>query len=192
MEKHRFADEEPMGTNPFRELLSPITCLKGVGSVISREFGKRGVHTVCDLLYFLPRSYQDRRRFVPLHELRSGQIALIKGRVQQIKRLTVRYRRVIEMLIGNGRDSVAARWIGAPQYLFRFKRGENIVLFGRFRAAAGILCTYHPEIIEEGDRHEMGGLVSLYPEIEGISQRRVRRIVRDTVNQFTQNGGTGW
>jgi len=170
-----------------REILSPVSSLKGVGKVIAGALRKREVQTVYDLLYVLPRSYQDRRKFVPIHEVSSGETALIKGKIRELKRVRLRHRAMLEMLIGNERGMISARWMGAPRYLFRFGKGEDIVLFGRFRTSANTLETYHPEIIETGDEHETGRLIPVYPEIEGISQRRIRRIMMDAVNRFTQN-----
>ena len=141
-----------------------------------------------DLLYVLPRSYQDRREFIPIHEIKSGDTALIKGKIMEIRRVRLRYRTVLEMLIGNKHEIISARWIGASPYLYRFKKEDNIILFGRFRAyPKKMLETYHPEIIEDGDEYEIGRLLPVYPEIEGISQRRIRRIMIDAINRFIQN-----
>jgi ATP-dependent DNA helicase RecG len=168
-------------------ILGPVSSVKGVGKVFERELQKRGVHTVYDLLYLLPRSHQDRRRFVSIHEIRSGESALIKGRILKLKTLRFKYRAVLEILIGSENSFIAARWMGAPQYLFRFKRGEDIILYGQFRQFGNVLVTYHPEIIEKGDPQETGRLVPVYPEVEGISQRRMRRILMDAITQFTQD-----
>ena len=182
------SDTDSNKESPYKEILSPISSLKGVGKVITRKFWKRGVYTVYDLLFVLPRSYQDRREFIPIHEIKSGDTALIKGKIMEIRRVRLRYRTVLEMLISNEHEIISARWIGASPYLYRFKKEDNIILFGRFRASPKkMLETYHPEIIEDGDEYEIGRLLPVYPEIEGISQRRVRRIMMDAINRFIQN-----
>jgi len=187
MEKRHSWDKNSGKDAPFRKILGPVSSVKGVGKVFERELQKRGVHTVYDLLYLLPRSYQDRRRFVSIHEIRSGESALIKGRILKLKTLRFKYRAVLEILIGSENGFISARWMGAPQYLFRFKRGEDIILYGQFRQFGNVLVTYHPEIIEKGDPQETGRLVPVYPEVEGISQRRMRRILMDAITQFTQD-----
>jgi len=173
--------------SPYGKILGPVSSVKGVGKVFERELQKRGVNTVYDLLYLLPRSYQDRRRFVSIHEIRSGESALIKSRILKLKTLRFKYRTVLEILIGSENSFISARWMGAPQYLLRFKRGEDIILYGQFRKFGNILATYHPEIIEKGDHQETGRLVPVYPEVEGISQRRMRRILMDAITRFTQD-----
>ena len=173
--------------SPYGKILGPVSSVKGVGKVFERELQKRGVNTVYDLLYLLPRSYQDRRKFVSIHEIRSGESALIKGRILKLKTLRFKYRTVLEILIGSENSFISARWMGAPQYLFRFKRGEDIILYGQFRKFGNILATYHPEIIEKKDHQETGRLLPVYPEVEGISQRRMRRILMDAITRFTQD-----
>ncbi len=187
MEKYHRTNTNSDKDSPYKEILSPVSSLKGVGKVIAREFGKRGIQTVYDLLYILPRSFQDRRKFIPIYKISSGESALIKGKILELRRHKFRYRAILEILIENENGIISARWMGAPRYLFRFRKGEDIILFGRFRKSMKMLETYHPEIIKDTDKHEIGRLIPVYPEIEGISQRRIRRIVMDAINRFTQN-----
>ena len=109
-------------------ILNPVTSVKGVGEVFAGELRKRGIHTIYDLLYFLPRSYQDRRKFISIRDIRTGQSALINGRITGIRRRRFTYRTVLEMVIADETGIVSARWMGAPRYLFRFKRGEKIIV----------------------------------------------------------------
>ena len=171
-----------------KEILSPVKSLKGVGEVIASRLQKKGVGTVYDLLYFLPRSYQDRRKIIPIHRIKSGETALIRGRIRGLRKIRMRNRPILEMIIGNDLGSISARWIGAVQYLYRFKKGDTIILFGRFQESSKkILFTYHPEIIEVGSEYEIGRILPVYPEIERISQRRIRRIMMDAINRFIKN-----
>ncbi len=174
--------------NLYKRILSPVSCLTGVGKVITRELQKRGVRTVYDLLYLLPCSYQDRKRFIPIHMIKAGEEALIKGTIKEIKRLRLRYRLALEMLVGNEYGFISARWIGMNQYLYRFKKGDTIILYGRFRASPkNMLETYHPEIIATRNTYEVGRIFPVYPELGKISQGRIRRIMMDAIKRFVQN-----
>jgi ATP-dependent DNA helicase RecG len=170
--------------NPNTKILSPVSAVKGVGKVIAREFGKRGVHTVFDLLYTFPRFYQDRRRFIPTGKLIPGQSALIKGRITEIRKVRLRYRGALELLVADSTGTISAKWMGSPRHLFRFRKGSHIMLFGRFRRSLRMLETFHPEIIEDGDSTEIQRLVPVYPEVEGISQKRMRRIMMNALREF--------
>jgi ATP-dependent DNA helicase RecG len=171
--------------NPYTKILSPVSALKGVGTVISGELAKRGIHTVFDLLYILPNSYQDRRQFIPIGKIVPGRSALIRGRIKETGKVRLRYRGAFEMLITDETGVISAKWIGFPRHLFRFRKGQHIMLFGRFRRSLKILETFHPEIIEDGNSMETGRFVPVYPEMEKISQKRFRRMVRDAARDFT-------
>jgi len=170
--------------HPYTRILSPVSAVKGVGMVITRELGKKGVHTVFDLLYSFPSSYQDRRRFIPIGKIISGQSALIRGRITEIGTVRLRYRGAFEMLVADDTGLISAKWIGSPRHLFIFRKGQHIILFGRFRRSLRMLETFHPEIIADGKSLETGRLVPVYPETEGISQKRLRRIMRDAIQGF--------
>jgi ATP-dependent DNA helicase RecG len=60
---------------------SPVQYLKGVGPRRAEAFERLGVRTVRDLLWHLPRRYEDRRRFSPVRLLSHGAAALVSGRV---------------------------------------------------------------------------------------------------------------
>jgi ATP-dependent DNA helicase RecG len=171
--------------NPYTKILSPVSAVKGVGTVIAGELAKKGVHTVFDLLYSFPSSYQDRRQFIQIGKIVPGQSALIRGKITEMGKARLRYRHAFEMVIADDTGGISAKWIGFPRHLFRFRKGQHIMLFGRFRQSLRMLETFHPEIIEDGESLETGRFVPVYPEMERISQKRLRRIVRDAIRDFT-------
>jgi len=171
--------------NPYTKILSPVSAVKGVGPVIAGELCKKGVRTVFDLLYGFPSSYQDRRRFIPIEKIVPGQSALIKGAIKEMGKVRLRHRGAFEMLVADDTGVISAKWIGFPRHLFRFRKGQHIMLFGRFRRSLRMLETFHPEIIEDGESMEAGRFVPAYPEMEKISQKRLRRIMRDAIRDFT-------
>ena len=59
---------------PHRDPLStPIQYVKGVGPKLASLFEKKGIRTIEDALYFLPRCYEDRRNLRKISELQPGQ-----------------------------------------------------------------------------------------------------------------------
>ena len=61
-----------------------IKALSGVGDAMAELLAKLHIHTPTDLLFHLPRGYEDRSRIIPLHLLKLGQSVLIEGTVQSI------------------------------------------------------------------------------------------------------------
>ncbi len=62
-------------------ILTPIQYVKGVGPKLARLFEKKGIQTVEDALYFLPRCYEDRRNLRTISELKPGSLATGFGEI---------------------------------------------------------------------------------------------------------------
>ena len=63
---------------------SPIRYLKGVGEKRASEFAKKGIHTVGDLLYFFPRSHEDRSKVKPIARCIEGETVCIRAKVYNL------------------------------------------------------------------------------------------------------------
>ena len=66
------------------KLTDPVTVLKGLGPRKAEALKKRNIQTLQDLLYFFPRTYQDRRQICPIADLKAEIPALIRGKVKLI------------------------------------------------------------------------------------------------------------
>ena len=50
----------------------PVTALKGVGGALAAKLARLSIETVQDLLFLLPRDYEDRTQIAPIGSLRAG------------------------------------------------------------------------------------------------------------------------
>src|SRR3990172_8110015 len=112
---------ERLPVRPYRDpLLTPIQYVKGVGPKLASLFEKKGIRTVEDALYFLPRCYEDRRNIRKISELRTGgketgfgEILLSGVAFYQNKR-----KRVFEAVVGDGSGVIILKWFaGSEKYL---------------------------------------------------------------------------
>ncbi len=83
-------------------LLTPIQYVKGVGPKLAKLFEKKGILTVEDALYFLPRCYEDRSNLKKISELKAGRKETGLGRYCSRELLIIRRRK---------RES-SRRWLG--------------------------------------------------------------------------------
>ena len=65
----------------------PIQYLKGVGAKIAELLESQSFHSLWDILFFLPRDYQDRRKLASYEELleaaRNGDAMMSKGKLEK-------------------------------------------------------------------------------------------------------------
>jgi ATP-dependent DNA helicase RecG len=173
-------------------LSQPIQFVKGVGPRIAKKLEKKGVKTVEDALYFLPRKYEDRRVIKKISEIGVGKVETILGEVLLAE--TVFYRgtrkRVFEAIIGDGTGTLTLKWFhGSEEYLKnRFKKGRRVVVSGEVTLFRHQKEIHHPDVeiadhIEDDPLH-FKRIVPIYSEPEGLYQKTIRKIMKGVVDGY--------
>ena len=62
-------------------LCIPVSDLKGVGPKRAELLANKGINTVLDLFYFIPKGYEDRSKTILFNEVEDGKPAYVKGEV---------------------------------------------------------------------------------------------------------------
>lgn len=174
-------------------LLTPIQYVKGVGPKLAKLFEKKGILTVEDALYFLPRCYEDRRHLRKISELKAGrketgfgEILLSGVAFYQNKR-----KRVFEVVVGDGSGTITLKWFrGNERYLRgRFKKGRHLIFSGEVRWFNYQREIHHPDVeVVEGDIEKdylnFKRIVPIYSETEGLYQRTLRRLMKTILDGY--------
>ncbi|UCD17789.1 MAG: ATP-dependent DNA helicase RecG, partial [Candidatus Zixiibacteriota bacterium] len=170
---------------PELKLDSQIQYLKGVGPRRAAALAGVGIHTVYDLLYYLPRRYIDRSMIVPIGSLQANMDATVIGRVLGKGILKGRRSR-LEVVLGDDTGTIALLWFAGYRYL------EKMFSKGDIYAATGPVSYYqqhqmvHPETerIEDEESHliHTGRIVPVYPSTAelkkaGITSRLLRGMI---------------
>jgi ATP-dependent DNA helicase RecG len=162
--------------------------LKGVGPVRAEKLKKLGILTVDDLVTHYPRTYYDRRNFVPIAQLAPGEDASMMGQVLSVARRSARNRRsIITAAVGDESGIVQVVWFN-QDYLYRqIKPGNTIVMNGELTHYRGARQVVNPEfeiLGEDLDKELLhaGRIVPVYRLTGGISQRFVRGLIARTLD----------
>lgn len=176
----------------FEKLLLPVQYVKGVGPKIALLLEKKGIKTVEDMLYFLPRRYEDRRYVRSVSQLRPGKKETIVGNVINTVVKGYRYRKVFEVTIGDGTGLLRAKWFrGNFAYLKKtFNTGERFILTGDVKINFFDKNMIHPDfekLDKEDDDNEhihFKRIIPIYSETEGLHQKYIRRLMAQTVSDY--------
>jgi ATP-dependent DNA helicase RecG len=185
--------KQPQAQHFKNRLLTPIQYVKGVGPRLAKLFEKKGICTVEDALYFLPRCYEDRRNLKRISELKAGQketgfgeILLSGVAFYQNKR-----KRVFEVVIGDGSGVITLKWFHGHERYFkdRFKKGRKMIFSGEVRYFNVQKEIHHPDVeIVDGDIEEdylnFKRIVPIYSETEGLHQRTLRRLMKTILEGY--------
>lgn len=174
-------------------LQTPIQYVKGVGPKLAKLLEKKGIRTVEDALYFLPRAYEDRRQLKKISELRAGKKETGFGEIELSGMVFFqnRKKRVFEALVSDGSGVITLKWFhGNERYLKeRFKKGRRLIFSGEVRWFNYQKEIHHPDVeIVEGDIEEdylnFKRIVPIYSETEGLYQRTLRRLLKTIVDGY--------
>jgi ATP-dependent DNA helicase RecG len=172
----------------------PVTTLKGVGAALAEKLHKLDIRSVQDLLFHLPRQYEDRSRVTPIGALRPGVTALVEGEVQ-LADVVLGRRRSLVVKVHDRTGLLTLRF-----YHFRLAqkdslpRGTRLRIFGEARAGATGIEMYHPEyqVALEPLPPPPETLTPIYPVTEGLAQPRLRTLVGQALERLAQEGLPDW
>jgi ATP-dependent DNA helicase RecG len=163
--------------------------VKGVGPQRATALGRKGLRTVEDALFFVPRRHEDRTRLTPFRELTPGEAQTCSGVIVGLSPPPPGRSRVpFSAMLRDASGYVNVSWFGGG-YLSRvLQRGQRLVMHGRVARFRGAPVLQNPEfeIVEsdEDDRLHTGRLVPVYSTTEGLLQRPLRRLMWQIVETF--------
>ena len=113
------------------ELSTPVQYVKGIGPRLAEVLGAKGIHTVDDLLHYLPFRYEDRLNPRGIAELRGGEMATVIAEVRNSGFFRTRRMPIFQMTASQGRARLQCIWFNASYLRDRFKTGQRVALYGK-------------------------------------------------------------
>ncbi|MEZ4367089.1 MAG: ATP-dependent DNA helicase RecG [Kofleriaceae bacterium] len=170
--------------------------IKGIGLAFAAAMAERGIATVEDLLWLLPRRYDDVRRATPLAQLAAttadGDRCVVAARVQSARMIFVRGRRWCDARFqdrGGGPATLVVRWFGVRGPMDqRLPAGAEVVLAGRRKDRGGTIEMANPDIVSivvpGQPAPPAPGIVPRYLDIPGLPAARLRTAASAACAQF--------
>ncbi|QRK05858.1 ATP-dependent DNA helicase RecG [Archangium violaceum] len=155
---------------------------KKLGPRLLAALNKKGLKRVGDILFLLPRCYEDRRKLQTIAELMPGERGVTVGEVKMADFVPSRTgKRYFRAVVADRSGSIAATYFNAGPWLKqRFPVGKRLVLSGEVRASLSGREMAHPEIepaedLEASSVH-FNRIVPVYPGFERGDQRMFREL----------------
>lgn len=193
----RATPEKGQTTSPPQEegsaaLSRPLDSLRGVGPRMASLLARKNLVTIEDLLYFLPRRYEDRRTVCRISETVPGTKQTVSGKIVLA---TIRFfgrRKIFEATIDDGHGTLKAKWFKGREAFLRgaFQPGKRVILTGEIGGSPFEKEMIHPdfEILDENEDQllHFKRIVPVYSETEGLHQKTLRRIVWQAVRDYAR------
>lgn len=171
----------------------PVQYIKGVGPKMAERFAAKKITTVEDLLFFLPRTYEDRREIRKINRLEAEKIQTAVGTVISAQYRFYGKRKILEAVVSDGTANLTAKWFkGQMSYLLGiFKKGTNVIFTGEVRPDYAGKQMIHPdyEILDEKDEENLLNfkrIVPIYSETEGLHQKYFRKVMHYALEHYSR------
>ena len=165
----------PLNVENIKYLNSPITVLKGIGPKKALLFNRLGIYTVLDLLYFLPRKYEDRRTIKKISQCSPGEVCCIKiVPTRQIIERRIKQKLSLFLLYGtDGEESITIKWFSAPFAKPKIKSRMEYIVFGKM-IGTKTGKEFELRCIEPADdMKNTGAIIPLYPSTSGLTSKTI-------------------
>ncbi len=165
----------------FSQLDKPVQFLKGVGPRRAEAFGRMGIVTARDLLYHVPRRYDDASTVHPIGSLEVGMDATVVGSVRSKGIIPTRSGlRIFQAVLQDETGMITCAWPGQPWLERKIRKGDQLL-------ATGTVKFFHGRQLQpreftllgrEGEEEEEspGVIFVSYPASEDIPQWVLRRV----------------
>jgi len=165
---------------------SPVTIVKGISTSLSVKFGKLGVNTVRDLLYFFPHRHLDYSKMKFISQLAEGEEQTIVANVWQAQETRPGGRRSTEAIVGDETGNIRVIWFNQPYLAKKLTTNTRIMLSGRVSLFRGLHVFQSPEweIMEGQDLVHTARLVPVYPLTAGLRPRQVRKLMKEFIDRW--------
>jgi ATP-dependent DNA helicase RecG len=167
-----------------------VRFLKGVGDKRAQILAKLELYTLQDLLYHLPRRYEDRSQFRRIAHARPGEAATFAGKLITVDNITPRRGLTLtKAFLDDGSGALELVWYNQPYLKDRLLklRNRRIVVYGVVKDTGWGLQMETPEWEDLEENDSMDGLlhtnriVPIYPLTEGIGQKQMRQILWNAI-----------
>lgn len=181
------ASSAPVFSGPPAALYASVTVMPGVGVRHGQTLARLGLQTLRDMLYYLPRRYDDYSQLKPINRLWYGEEVSVIGTLQSVTSRPVRggKAQIVEAVVSDGSGALRINWFNQVWIAKRLRSGAHVVISGKIDQYLGRLVMNNPEIEPlEQQQLSTNRIVPVYSLTAQITQRWLRRLMNQVVTYW--------
>lgn len=168
----------------MENLSMSIQYIKGVGPKKAYSLKRLNINTIGDLIYFIPRDYEDRTSVSTLRQANLGEKSTLEVEITGIASIT-RPRRnmsILKVPIKDGSATGYMVWFNQEYLKDKFKIGEVYRVNGKIGKMGFELQIMNPVFEPLDQSQKTGRILPIYPLTEGMTNNELIRIVNLALN----------
>lgn len=168
------------------DLAAPIEEVKGIGPKTAEVLHKAGIFTLRDLVYHLPRDYEDFQQASDISSLKPGKVT-VKAKVEKIA--TRRMRRNLALTEATLRDktgAIKAVWFNQPYRAKQFDSEKEYYFSGTMGLSYGHFQITNPSatLASDYDKALTAKIQPVYPARCAIKSQDFKKFIKTIENNI--------
>ena len=167
----------------------PVSAIRRMDARTVQRLESLDAGTVRDLLYMLPRRYDDRADVTSIADIYAGGTFTLEGKLLDIRSANVGQRR-LQLVEGTLRDNTGAvdlQWFGQGFLARSLRAGSNMVVHGKAELNRGRLTVQSPEydvVAASAPPLNAGRVTPVYRLTQGLTARNLRSLTWRALERF--------
>ncbi len=172
-------------------LNAPLNTIRGVGSSLQQKLARLNLHSIEDMLYFLPNRYEDRRHLSTISQIHIGTWIQFSAKILSADEVQIGQgrKKSFEMIVADSSGQVMLKWLHYRRDWMkkRYQTGVKVLVVGTARYFRGKWEILHPEIelCNTGTLPtEQLRILPVYPLTEGLGQNQMRKTCQQVATAY--------
>lgn len=173
----------------------PVQFLKGVGPRRGESLARMGLVTARDVLYHVPRRYDDASTVHRIGDLGVGMDATIVGRIRTKGVIPTRARlRIFQAILEDDSGRITVAWPGQPWLDQKLREGDTLLVTGTVKFFHGPQIQPREFVImdreDSGAEEQEGGVIfASYSASEDVPQWVLRGLFEKNLDDLLERAG---
>ena len=158
-----------------------IQFVKGIGPKKASKLNKLNIFTIKDLLYYFPRSYEDRSNIKKIWQLEHDEKACTKGIISEVKSHEAKNKiKVTKFTLRDETGFLNVIFFNQDYLTKVFKKGDSVIVYGKIKREGGFLEMNSPQIEHfTNAQTSTGKLIPIYPLTYGVTNKDIINTIKN-------------
>ena len=167
------------------DLAAPIEEVKGIGPKTAEILHKAGIFMLRDLVYHLPRDYENFQQAQNIADLRPGKVT-VKARVEDIATRRIKRLTLTEATLRDKTGAIKAIWFNQPYRTKQFAEQDEYYFSGNMQLSYGRYQLQNPSATkaDEYDAPSTDKVQPIYPARGTIKSPDFKKFIAGLRNQI--------
>ena len=169
----------------------PVSKIRRMDGKTVQRLEQLGASTVRDLLYVLPRRYEDRSEIAAIADVYPGVSFTMEGQLIDIRAASVGERRLrlVEGVLSDDSGQIELQWFGQGYLARALHPGSRMIVNGKVELHRGRLSLSSPEydvVTARQSPLNTGRVVPIYRLTAGLTARNLRSLTWQAISKYLQ------